>query len=91
MNEIIARAVALGISIQQRIHCPKSDTVSINRAMKYLSLLGYKNPKGVLESYKNEGRIHIHKPNGSKNAKASISICELNGVLLENEINNNRK
>ena len=91
MNEIIARAVALGISIQQRIHCPTSDTVSINRAMKYLSSLGYKNPKRVLESYNSEGKIHIHKPHGSKNAKSSISICELNGVLLENEINKNRK
>ena len=86
MNEIVSRAIALGMALQQRIHSPSDDVISLNQASRYLLSLGYKNPKKVLKFYEQEGKIHIRKPQGSENRKAMLSVVELNGFLLEKEI-----
>ena len=83
MNEIVSRAIALGMAIQQRIHSPSDDVISLSQAARYLLSLGYKNPKKVLKFYEQEGKIHIHKPQGANNKKACLSVVELNGLLLE--------
>lgn len=83
MNEIVSRSIALGMAIQQRIHSPSDDAISMSQAVRYLLSLGYKNPKKVLKLYEQEGKIHIHKPQGADNRKAEISVVELNGFLLE--------
>ena len=86
MNEIVSRAIALGMAIQQRIHSPSDDVISLSQAARYLLSLGYKNPKKVLRMYEQEGKIHIRKQQGADNRKAEISVVELNGFLLEKEI-----
>lgn len=86
MNEIVSRAIALGMAIQQKIHSPSDDVISMSQAVRYLLSLGYKNPKKVLKLYEQEGKIHIRKPQGADNKKACLSVVELNGVLLEREI-----
>ena len=86
MNEIVSRAIALGMAIQQKIHSPSDDCISLSQAARYLLSLGYKNPKKVLKMYEQEGKIHIHKPQGANNKKACLSVVELNGFLLEKEI-----
>lgn len=86
MNDVVSRAIALGMAIQQRIHSPSDDVISLNQAARYLLSLGYKNPKNVLKLYAEQGKIHIHKPQGADNRKAEISVVELNGFLLEKEI-----
>ena len=86
MNEIVSRAIALGIAIQQKIHSPSDDCISLSQAARYLLSLGYKNPKKVLKFYEQEGKIHIRKPLGADNRKAMLSVVELNGFLLEKEI-----
>lgn len=91
MNDVVSRAIALGMAIQQRIHSPSDDVISLNQAARYLLSLGYKNPKKVLKLYEQEGKIHIHKPQGADNRKAEISVVELNGFLLEKEISNNKE
>ena len=91
MNDVVSRAIALGMAIQQRIHSPSDDVISLNQAARYLLSLGYKNPKNVLKLYAEQGKIHIHKPQGSENRKAEISVVELNGFLLEKEISNNKE
>ena len=83
MNEIVSRAIALGMALQQKIHSPSDDVISLNQAARYLLSLGYKNPKKVLKMYEQEGKIHIRKPQGADNRKACLSVVELNGVLLE--------
>ena len=86
MNEIVSRAIALGMALQQRIHSPSDDVISLSQAARYLLSLGYRNPKKVLKLYEQEGKIHIHKPQGADNRKACLSVVELNRVLLEKEI-----
>ena len=86
MNEIVSRAIALGMAIQQKIHSPSDDCISLNQASRYLLSLGYKNPKNVLKLYAEQGKIDIHKPQGADNKKACLSVVELNGFLLEKEI-----
>ena len=86
MNEIVSRAIALGMAIQQKIHSPSDDCISLSQAARYLLSLGYKNPKKLLKLYEQEGKIHIHKPQGADNKKACLSVVELNGFLLEREI-----
>lgn len=87
MNSTIARAIALGMAIQQQIHSPSDDLISLNKAAKYLLSLGYKNPKKMLANYQTEGKIHIRKPKDSSNSKCLISVVELNSLLLENSLN----
>ena len=86
MNEIVSRAIALGMAIQQKIHSPSDDCISLSQAARYLLSLGYKNPRKTLKLYAEQGKIHIHKPQGSENCKAMLSVVELNGFLLEKEI-----
>ena len=86
MNEIVSRAIALGMAIQQKIHSPSDDCISLSQAARYLLSLGYKNPRKVLKMYEQEGKIHIRKPQGADNKKACLSVVELNGFLLEKEI-----
>ena len=86
MNEAISRAIALGMAIQQKIHSPSDDCISLSQAARYLLSLGYKNPRRVLKLYAEQGKIHIHKPQGANNKKACLSVVELNGFLLEKEI-----
>ena len=87
MNEIVSRAIALGMAIQQKIHSPSNGCISLSQAARYLLSLGYKNPKKMLKLYAEQGKIHIHKPQGADNKKACLSVVELNGFLLEQEIN----
>ena len=87
MNSMIARAIALGMAIQQQIHSPSDDLISLSKAARYLLSLGYKNPKKVLRVLQDEGRLHIRKPQGANNNKCLISVVELNGLLLENSLN----
>ena len=86
MNEIVSRAIALGMAIQQKIHSPSDDCISLSQAARYLLSLGYKNPRKVLKLYAEQGKIHIYKPQGADNKKACLSVVELNGFLLEKEI-----
>lgn len=86
MNEIVSRAIALGMAIQQKIHSPSDDVISLSQAARYLLSLGYKNPKKVLKMYEQEGKIHIRKQQGANNKKSCLSVVELNGFLLEKEI-----
>ena len=86
MNEIVSRAIALGMAIQQKIHSPSDDCISLSQAARYLLSLGYKNPRKMLKLYAEQGKIHIHKPQGANNKKACLSVVELNGFLLEQEI-----
>ena len=86
MNEIVSRAIALGMAIQQKIHSPSDDCISLSQAARYLLSLGYKNPRKMLKLYAEQGKIHIHKPQGADNKKACLSVVELNGFLLEQEI-----
>lgn len=86
MNEIVSRAIALGMAIQQKIHSPSDDCISLSQAARYLLSLGYKNPRRVLKLYAEQGKIHIHKPQGVNNKKACLSVVELNGFLLGQEI-----
>ena len=88
MNEIVSRAIALGMAIQQKIHSPSDDCISLSQAARYLLSLGYKNPRKVLKLYAEQGKIYIHKPQGASNKKACLSVVELNGFLLEKEISN---
>ena len=90
MNEIVSRAIALGMAIQQKIHSPSDDCISLSQAARYLLSLGYKNPRRVLKLYAEQGKIHIHKPQGANNKKACLSVVELNGFLLEREITSNK-
>ena len=83
MNEIVSRAIALGMAIQQKIHSPSDDCISLSQAARYLLSLGYKNPKKVLKLYAEQGKIHIRKQQGANNKKACLSVVELNGLLLE--------
>ena len=83
MNEIVSRAIALGMAIQQKIHSPSDDCISLSQAARYLLSIGYKNPRKVLKMYEQEGKIHIRKPQGADNRKACLSVVELNGFLLE--------
>ena len=86
MNEIVSRAIALGMAIQQKIHSPSDDCISLSQAARYLLSLGYKNPRKVLKLYAEQGKIHIHKPQGANNKKACLSVVELNGFLLGQEM-----
>lgn len=86
MNEIVSRAIALGMAIQQKIHSPSDDCISLSQAARYLLSLGYKNPRRVLKLYAEQGKIHIHKPQGADNKKACLSVVELNGFLLGQEM-----
>ena len=86
MNEIVSRAIALGMAIQQKIHSPSDDCISLSQAARYLLSLGYKNPRRVLKLYAEQGKININKPQGANNKKACLSVVELNGFLLEKEI-----
>ena len=86
ISEVIRRAITLGMSIDKRIHCPEDDYISQSRAERYLSELGYSNPRKVIRFFHDEGKIHIHNPVGSSNAKSRISVYELNRALLEQEI-----
>ena len=90
MNEIVSRAIALGMAIQQKIHSPSDDCISLSQAARYLLSLGYQNPRRVLKLYAEQGKIHIHKPQGADNKKACLSVVELNGFLLEREITSNK-
>ena len=83
LKDVIARAISLGMATQQWIYSPPNDSISMNAAVRYLTKLGYRNPKSVLQSLQQDGMLHIHKPDGSAdNAKMSISVMELQRALL---------
>ena len=82
MNEIVSRAIALGMAIQQKIHSPSDDCISLSQAARYLLSLGYKNPKKVLKLYAEQGKIHIHKPQGADNKKASCRFIEQESTIF---------
>lgn len=83
LKDVIARAITLGMAIQQWVYSPPNDSISMNAASRYLARLGYKNPKSVLQSLQQDGALHIHKPDGSAdNTKMSISVIELQRALL---------
>ena len=83
LKEIIARAMTLGMATQQWIYSPPKDNISMNAAVRYLTKIGYKNPKSLLWRMEQDNMLHIHKPDGSAdNAKMSISVMELQRALL---------
>ena len=47
VKEIVSRAFTLGMATQQWIYSPPNDMISLNAAIRYLSRLGYKNPKKI--------------------------------------------
>ena len=84
LKEIIARAMTLGMAMQQWIYSPPNDNISMNAAVRYLTKLGYKNPKSLLWRMEQDSMLHIHKPDSSAdNAKMSISVMELQKALLK--------
>lgn len=83
LKDVIARAICLGMTIQQWIYSPPKDNISMNAAVRYLTKIGYKNPKSLLWRMEQDNMLHIHKPDGSAdNAKMSISVVELQRALL---------
>lgn len=87
LKDVIARAISLGMATQQWIYSPPNDSISMNAAVRYLTKLGYKNPKSLLWRMEQDNMLHIHKSDGSAdNAKMSISAMELQKALLNIKI-----
>ena len=87
LKDVIARAISLGMATQQWIYSPPKDKISMNAAVRYLTKIGYKNPKSLLWRMEQDNMLHIHKPDGSAdNAKMHISSVELQRALLEMKI-----
>ena len=87
LKEIIARAMALGMATQQWIYSPPNDIISLNAATRYLSRLGYKNPKKIIKTLVERKELRARRSDGKDdNAKIRISSVELQRALLEMKI-----
>ena len=87
VSEIVSRAFTLGMATQQWIYSPPNDIISLNAATRYLSRLGYKNPKKVIKTLVERNELHVRRSDGKDdNAKMRISSVELQRALLEMKI-----
>ena len=87
VSEIVSRAFALGMATQQWIYSPPNDMISLNAAIRYLSRLGYKNPKKIIKTLVERKELRARRSDGKDdNAKIRISSVELQRALLEMKI-----
>lgn len=87
VSEIVSRAFILGMATQQWIYSPPNDIISLNAAIRYLSRLGYKNPKKIIKTLVERKELRARRSDGKEdNAKIRISSVELQRALLEMKI-----
>ena len=87
VKEIVSRAFTLGMAMQQWIYSPPNDMISLNAAIRYLSRLGYKNPKKIIKTLVERNELRARRSDGKDdNAKIRISSVELQRALLEMKI-----
>ena len=87
VKEIVSRAFTLGMATQQWIYSPPNDKISLNAAVRYMTRLGYKNPKKVIKTLVERNELHVRRSDGKDdNAKILISSVELQRALLEMKI-----
>lgn len=87
VKEIVSRAFTLGMATQQWIYSPPNDKISLNAAVRYMTRLGYKNPKKVIKTLVERNELHVRRSDGKDdNAKMRISSVELQRALLEMKI-----
>ena len=87
VSEIVSRAFTLGMATQQWIYSPPNDMISLNAAIRYLSRLGYKNPKKIIKTLVERKELRVRRSDGKEdNAKMHIRSVELQRVLLEMKI-----
>ena len=87
VSEIVSRAFTLGMAMQQWIYSPPNDMISLNAAVRYLSRLGYKNPKKIIKTLVERKELRARRSDGKDdNAKIRISSVELQRALLEMKI-----
>ena len=87
VSEIVSRAFTLGMAKQQWIYSPPNDMISLNAAIRYLSRLGYKNPKKIIKTLVERKELRVRRSDGKEdNAKMHISSVELQRALLEMKI-----
>ena len=61
--------------------------ISLNAAVRYLSRLGYKNPKKIIKTLVERKELRVRRSDGKEdNAKMHISSVELQRALLEMKI-----
>ena len=84
VSEIVSRAFTLGMATQQWIYSPPNDIISLNAAIRYLSRLGYKNPKKIIKTLVERKELRVRRSDGKEdNAKMHISSVELTSALIE--------
>ena len=87
VSEIVSRAFTLGMATQQWIYSPPNDIISLNAAIRYLSRLGYKNPKKIIKTLVERKELRVRRSDGKEdNTKMHISSVELQRALLEMKI-----
>ena len=87
VSEIVSRAFTLGMATQHWIYSPPNDMISLNAAIRYLSRLGYKNPKKIIKTLVERNELRARRSDGKDdNAKIRISSVELQRALLEMKI-----
>ena len=87
VSEIVSRAFPRGMATQQWIYSPPNDMISLNAAIRYLSRLGYKNPKKIIKTLVERKELRARRSDGKEdNAKIRISSVELQRALLEMKI-----
>lgn len=87
VKEIVSRAFTLGMATQQWIYSPPNDKISLNAAVRYMTRLGYKNPKKVIKTLVERNELHVRRSDRKDdNAKMRISSVELQRALLEMKI-----
>ena len=87
VKEIVSRAFTLGMATQQWIYSPPNDKISLNAAVRYMTRLGYKNPKKVIKTLVERNELHVRRSDGKDdNTKMRISSVELQRALLEMKI-----
>ena len=87
VSEIVSRAFTLGMATQQWRYSPPNDMISLNAAIRYLSRLGYKNPKKIIKTLVERKELRARRSDGKEdNAKMHISSVELQRALLEMKI-----
>ena len=75
------------MATQQWIYSPPNDMISLNAAIRYLSRLGYKNPKKIIKTLVERKELRVRRSDGKEdNAKMHISSVELQRALLEMKI-----
>lgn len=81
-TDILARAIAIGMGLHQKMIMPESDYISKNKACRYLSQLGYSNPRRLLDGLVKCGKIKLRKAGTARNCKVTLSAVELQKAVL---------